>query len=553
MALSKNINRKRVRNWRQNQKDSGGKSLSVYLDGDSAVNLKKLLDITGDNNTALVKRALQSLYQITCNKSEPSELTASEPLLESYKQLNNQLTAILNATSESVWVCDGRGIVQSINKSSERLLGIKADEVIGKSVQTLVDQGFMDSSATLEVLKSGRQVNMLQYVSKVQKDLLVTSTPVFNDDGEIVMVVSNERDLTELNHLRRQLQEARAETRKVKAELTGLNLLELKQQDIIAESSAMQNVLQTALKLAEMDISNVLILGESGTGKGLIAKIIHEASNRNKQPLIVINCAALPESLLEAELFGYEKGAFTGARREGKPGLFELAKKGTIFLDEIGELPLNIQAKLLKCLDEFEILRLGGLKPIKINCAVVTATNRDLDTLVKQREFRKDLYFRLSPFKIEIPPLRQRREDIFPLAQFYLEKYNQEFNSTKTLSNRALEQLRKYSFPGNIRELKNVIKQAVVLQESDHIVDLILSGDTVDDGSSSFIEDEMALSSKGLKAAMEACEKMILQKALDHCASTRQMASYLKISQPSVVRKMKYHELGFASKPLSRG
>ena len=546
MALSKNINRERVRNWRKNQSDSGGRSLSVYLDGDSAAYLKTLLDITGDNNTALVKRAIRSLYQITCNESASSASPGSEPLLESYKKLNNQLTAILNATSESVWVCDGQGIVQSINKSSERLLGIKAEEVIGQSVKTLVEQGFMDSSSTLEVLETGRKVDMLQYVSKVQKDLLVTSTPVFNDEGDIVLVVSNERDLTELNQLRRQLQEARAETRKVKAELSGLNLLELKQQDIIAESSAMQNVLRTALKLAELDVSNVLILGESGTGKGLIAKIIHESGGRRKQPFIVINCAALPESLLEAELFGYEQGAFTGARRDGKPGLFELAKKGTIFLDEIGELPLNLQAKLLKCLDEFEILRLGGLKPIKINCSVVAATNRDLDTLVKQREFRKDLYFRLNPFKIEIPPLRRRREDIFPLAQFYLQKYNQEFNSAKTLSTRALEQLRKYSFPGNVRELKNVIKQAVALQEKEQIEDVILSGDTLDDDiSSSFIEYGASLDSQGLKAAVEACEKMILKKALENCTSTRQMASYLKISQPSVVRKMKYYKLAF--------
>jgi len=543
MALSKNINRERVRNWRKSQKDSGGRSLSVYLDGENAAYLKTLLDVTGDNNTALVKCALQSLYKITCNRSTSSEPATSEPLLESYKQLNNQLTAILNATSESVWVCDGQGIVRSINKSCERLLGIKADEVVGKSVRTLVDQGFMDCSSTLEVLKSGSQVNILQYVSKVQKDLLVTSTPVFNDEGEIVLVVSNERDLTELNQIRRQLQEARAETRKVKAELTGLNLLELTQQDIIAESSAMQNVLRTALKLAELDVSNVLILGETGTGKGLIAKIMHESSSRKKQPFIVINCAALPESLLEAELFGYEKGAFTGARREGKPGLFEVAKKGTIFLDEIGELPISIQSKLLKCLDDFEILRLGGLTPIKINCSVVAATNRDLDTLVKQREFRKDLYFRLNPFKIEIPPLRQRREDIFPLAQFYMEKYNQEYNSAKTLSTRALERLRNYAFPGNVRELENVIKQAVALQESEQLEELILIAEQADDGLASLIESEEALGKKGLKASMEAYEKMILQKALNHCTSTRQMANYLKISQPTVIRKMKYYDL----------
>jgi TyrR family helix-turn-helix protein/PAS domain S-box-containing protein len=647
-------NRERVRQWRREQQAKGGRSLSVFLDKETTETFNALSGHYRMDNTALLKKAIRWLHDITCNKSADRETSLGAPFstdqvlsvagsgiiatdhaghivfinrvalkimeltrdraqgrliydllpktgrwvrkclesgqpqpgrrilgqhlnllvyvtpisagdrlvgavcdfqsipefevigteLESYKELNRQLTAILNASWESIWVCDGDGVVKTINKSCERLLDVKAADVVGKNVEKLVRDGFMDRSSTSEVLESKRQVHMLQYITKTKKHLLVTSTPVLDSDGNISLVVTNERDMTGLNNLRAQLQAARAETRKIKDQLTELNLMELKQQDIIAESPQMRNVLKIAFKLASLDISNILVMGESGTGKGLLAKFLHENSPRKKAPFIQINCAALPESLLEAELFGYEKGAFTGARREGKPGLFELAKEGTLFLDEIGELPMAVQAKLLKCLDEFEIQRLGGLRPIKITCVVITASNRNLPEQVKLKRFREDLFFRLNSFTIEIPPLRERRDDILPLTHFYLQKYNQRFESRKRLSVRAMEQLQIHGFPGNVRELKNMIKHAVVMH--DHRIINYLSGalatpdcPAVDDSSPPLPQPPP----KDLKEAMAAYERILLKEALSHCTTTRQLASRLGVSQPSIVRKLKTYGL----------
>ena len=230
--------------------------------------------------------------------------------------------------------------------------------------------------------------------------------------------------------------------------LAELSLLELKDQEIVAEDKKMRQVLYLALKLAHLSASDILILGESGTGKGLLAKFIHKNSHRNKKPFIQINCATLPENLLEAELFGYEKGAFTGARQEGKAGLFELANEGTLFLDEIGDLPHSLQAKLLKYLDDHEVMRLGGLKSNKIDCTIIAATNRELEGLVQQKRFRRDLFFRLNTFTIRIPPLRERIDDIFELVSFYMQKYGKVYRLNRRISPDALKVLQAYPFPG---------------------------------------------------------------------------------------------------------
>jgi PAS domain S-box-containing protein len=389
------------------------------------------------------------------------ELTANK--LESYKQLNEKLNAIFASSSDGIWVCDGQGKVININKASEKLNDIKAKDVIGKSIKSIVEEGLIDRSATLEVLATKRQVNIMQYTSKTKKNLLLTGTPVFDEDGDISLVVLNERDMTSLNALQEQLEQTRMVTEKFKDELAALSMLELKRQEIVAESEEMRQLLRVALKLANLEASNILILGESGTGKGLLAKFIHKNSKREKKPFIQINCAALPENLLEAELFGYEKGAFTGAREKGKPGLFELAQEGTLFLDEIGDLSTPVQAKLLKCLDDHEVMHLGGLRPIKINCVIIAATNRDLERLVKQRKFRNDLFYRLNTFNIQIPPLRERHGDIFELAMHYLRKYSKTYKLKRRFTPEAFEALQSYPFPGNVRELKNIIKKAVVL------------------------------------------------------------------------------------------
>jgi PAS domain S-box-containing protein len=470
------------------------------------------------------------------------QLKISQDELESSSYLNQQLKTIIKASHDGIWVCDGQGKVIDINEASEKLNGIQAKHIIGKNVADLVNGGLFDRSVTLEVIETKRQVSVIQKIKRTGKLLLATGTPAFDDEGNIFLVVVNERDMTQLNAIQKQLEQSRMVTEKYKNKLAELSLLELKDQEIVAEDKKMRQVLYLALKLAHLSASDILILGESGTGKGLLAKFIHKNSNRNKKPFVQINCATLPENLLEAELFGYEKGAFTGARKEGKAGLFELAHEGTLFLDEIGDLPHSLQAKLLKYLDDHEVMRLGGLKSKKIDCTIIAATNRDLEGLVQQKRFRKDLFFRLNTFIIRIPPLRERIDDIFELVSFYMQKYGKAYRLNRRISPEALKVLQAHPFPGNVRELKNVIKKAVLMSEH-HVVDDVIY-QSLPSGMSTFIASANdSQQEKGLTDQMLNLEKDVLRHALRCCRTTREMARFLKISQPTIVRKLKKHKL----------
>ena len=492
-------------------------------------------------NITLIRQGIK-IDGTVCNFQDMKQLKMSPDELESSSYLNQQLKTIFKASHDGIWVCDGHGKVIDINEASEKLNGIHAKHIIGKNVTDLVNGGLFDRSVTLEVLETKRQVSVIQEIKRTKKILLATGTPAFDDEGNIFLVVVNERDMTQLNAIQKQLEQSRMVTEKYKDKLAELSLLELKDQEIVAEDKKMRQVLHLALKLAHLSASDILILGESGTGKGLLAKFIHKNSNRSKKPFIQINCAALPENLLEAELFGYEKGAFTGARQEGKAGLFELAHEGTLFLDEIGDLPHSLQAKLLKYLDDHEIMRLGGLKSKKIDCTIIAATNRDLEGLVQQKRFRRDLFFRLNTFTIRIPALRERTDDIFELVSFYMQKYGKAYRLNRRISPDALKALQAYPFPGNVRELKNILKKAVIMSEHESVDEMINQSLSADAGHC-VTPSIHAHQGKGMTDQIYDVEKEILQNAMTHCKSTREMARYLKISQPTVVRKLKKHRL----------
>ena len=459
--------------------------------------------------------------------------------LESYQRLNKQFETIFNSSSDGIWVVDGSGKVIAINQAAEKFSNLKAVDVMNKNVVELVEKGIIERALTPEVLANKRQVNMLQYSEKTGKYILSTGTPAFDENGNVFLVVVNERDMTRLNELLEQLNQTRLVSNKYKDKLTELGMLELKKQEIIAESEEMRQVLRVALKLAQMEASNILIQGESGTGKGLLAKFIHRNSPRKNKPFIQINCATIPENLLEAELFGYEKGAFTGAHQKGKAGLFELAHGGTFFLDEIGDIPYVVQAKLLKCLEDHEIMHLGGLKPIKINCMIIVADNKDLVTLVKEKKLREDLFYRLNAFSIKIPALRERPEDTFDLANHFLQKYNDTYKSNKQLSYSAIEMLQAYPFPGNVRELKNLIKKAVVLSEDRNLDVFIQKSLAYETSEEIQAVTNLNNASSKLNVKLKETELKMLKTAFMQCKSTREIARYLGISQPSVVRKLK--------------
>jgi PAS domain S-box-containing protein len=470
--------------------------------------------------------------------------------LNSFKTVYKQLETIFDTSEDGIWVCDGVGRIVAMNRASEHLNGIKADEYIGKPVSIMEDRNIVDKNITPDVIRTRQKISRMQYNNRTYRHLLVTAKPAFDEAGNVLLVVVNERDMTQFNHLQEKLEESRLQAQKAKSELSSMNLDELRKQNIIAAHKSIKRIYKTAIKLSQADASNILILGESGTGKGLLSKFIHQNSSRSKQPFIQINCAALPESLLEAELFGYEKGAFTGARDQGKAGLFELAHRGTLFLDEIGDMPLVLQAKLLTYLDNHEVLRLGSTIPRKIDCQLIAATNLNLASIVKAKKFRQDLFYRLNTFTIKVPPLRERPDDIYELALAFLAEYNSKYKKNKQIHEAGIRALQNHTFSGNVRELQNIIKEAIVICESRVIDRFILdkmqskhqSGNTAGDLASI----DLPLN---LQDEMDAYEKRILEITVKSCHSTANLAESLGISQPTAFRKLRKHRINIKKKP----
>ena len=322
--------------------------------------------------------------------------------LESYKKQNKLLEAIFHASFDGLWIMDPKGVLVAWNPAAEFITGFKAEEMVGKRFTELEGIGIPkeDVRYVKEAIETKRRVSTFNVHPRSNKRVIGNATPVLDDDGNLLWIVGNEHDLTELNTMKEAMQNALKLTEKAKDELTDMSLLELREQAIVAESKPMQQVLKLALKLGRYETIHILITGASGTGKGLLAKFVHKNSARSTQPFIQINCAAMPENLLEAELFGYEKGAFTGASDKGKAGLIELAHNGTLFLDEIGDMPIQLQSKLLKYLDDHEVMRLGAVASRKIACCIISATNKNLEKSVEEKRFRQDLFFRLNNFTI---------------------------------------------------------------------------------------------------------------------------------------------------------
>ncbi|MGD0153575.1 MAG: sigma 54-interacting transcriptional regulator [Thermacetogeniaceae bacterium] len=320
--------------------------------------------------------------------------------------------------------------------------------------------------ACQNVICSGKRVTHLLQNVDSNRIFLLTASPVF-EDNQVSYIVCNIRDIENLKALEQEADYFNLQqSNNLAMSEYGAYQEELK--DFITRSAAMQTVLTSAIRVAQVD-STILITGESGVGKGMLARIIHRVSKRKGCSFVKISCGAIPEQLLESELFGYEAGAFTGARREGKPGLFELAANGTVFLDEVAELPLSLQVKLLNVLQDHTFMRVGGIKEITTNARVIAATNKNLEQEMEKGAFRADLFYRLHVIPIVLPPLRVRRGDILPLVSHFIAIYNKRYGFRHHISPEALDCLMKYNWPGNVRELQNVVEFLIVMTQNDEI------------------------------------------------------------------------------------
>jgi len=474
-----------------------------------------------------------------CVLEDRDEIEAVTAKMKAYRQLSRDLDAMISSSGDGLWICDAEATVLRINKASERINSVRSEDVVGRNMYDLVKEGFIDRSATLEVIKTLSRVNMFQHAKNGRK-LMVTGNPVFGEDGALTRVVTNDRDITEIDELRRELEEQAAIKEEFRHQILERQISELDADRVIARSTSFITALQQALKVSKVD-STVLILGESGVGKGLIADFIHKYSGRADNPMIKINCGAIPESLLEAELFGYERGAYTGAGPKGKPGQFELADKGVIFLDEIAELPLSAQVKLLRFLEDGRVTRLGGTVGRTVNVRVLCATNQDLEGMVAGGRYRKDLFYRLNVIPIKVPPLRERRDCILPLIHHYLGKFAKKIGKDLKIGPNVSNVLLSYSYPGNVRELINLCERLAVMCEGPriHLEDLPVTITASRDFTNHF--DEGWTEGLSLHEIISRVERQVLEHSLSKHGTQVKTASALRVNQSTIARKLKKH------------
>ncbi|MDQ7094606.1 sigma 54-interacting transcriptional regulator [Desulfosporosinus sp. PR] len=454
------------------------------------------------------------------------------------------LKEIMDNSYDSIFVTDAVGNILMANPTSERLLNLPAAEMVGKNIRELIEKGYWDKSIALEAIEKRTTVTGV-LKTRAGVHLMCTSRPLFDADGNITMVISNSRAQDTLVKLAQTLDKERELVQRYKDEVQYLRNQDLKNRHLVAESLAMKNLLLKANTVGPTD-SSVLLYGESGTGKEVLAKYVHSISRRSKEAFITVNCSAIPENLIEAELFGFEKGSFTGADAKGKPGLFELADKGTIFLDEIGEMPLILQAKLLRVLENGDVRRIGGTASRKVDFRLVCATNRDLKVMVANKTFREDLFYRINVVPLRLTPLRERSEDIMAMSDIFLEELNRKYGYEKVFSEETLKGFLNYNWPGNVRELRNLIERLVITTVGrviDYQVEEItnLSRNVVANLNPNQNESfSISVSSKApLKKIMDQVEKEYIKNILHECNScVSEAARILGIDRSAIYRKV---------------
>jgi len=438
---------------------------------------------------------------------------------------------ILDHSVDEICIVDDKGIIIYMNAACLKHYGKDPSYFVGHPATRAEVEGVVDHAITPLVFKEKKKVTIIQKTA-IGRDLLITANPVFDESGNIILIIENVRDISEIRDLQKKLEETENLVKRYSEKLESLKKEQPKFEGMVINSAKLKNIIEMIERIAITD-STVMILGESGTGKDELAKIIHSLSKRNEDSFVKVNCGAIPSTLIESELFGYEGGAFTGSKRTGKRGLMESANGGTLFLDEVTELPFDTQVKLLQALQDRQFIKVGGTHPVLADFRLITATNRNIDKLVKEGKFREDLFYRLYVIPIEVPPLRERKDEIIPLLQYYVDYFNKKYHVDKSFSFQAVSLLRHYDWPGNIRQLKNVVERLVVTETEDVIsYKSVLSavGNT---------EEILHINNKTtLRDLIEDLEKEMIIQCYNEHKSSYKVAALLGLSQRTALRRI---------------
>ncbi|MGG5736596.1 MULTISPECIES: sigma 54-interacting transcriptional regulator [Bacillus cereus group] len=455
--------------------------------------------------------------------------------IEYIKDLNKDLHAILSSIYDEILVVNHKG---ELIRYSETVIndfwGSNLKDLLGKNLLELEKKGLFSPSVTRLVLEKQKKVSVVQETKSGRK-ILAVGNPVFNENGELHRIIIASRDITEATRLKTELHEIKKISEQYKKELDDFKNKDRFLKKLIYCSPKMEQIINQAKKIADFS-SNVLISGESGVGKEVIAQAIHQLGNRSSKPFLKLNCGAIPETLLESELFGYTKGAFTGADKNGKEGYFKRADQGVLFLDEIGEMPLHLQVKLLRVLQEQEVIPIGSTTPTKINVQIIAATNKSLEKMVESGTFREDLFYRLNVIPLRVPSLRERMEDVPVLAFHFLQQLNEKYNKNYHLTPDALNLLEFYSWPGNVRELQNMIERLVVSAD-DPVIEAEFVSKFLTPGYDFNKAKPVITRVLPLQEALHSVEEQLILLAMKQYKTTTKAAKVLGISQSSVSRK----------------
>lgn len=534
----------------QSQFDGNAAFSEHFLTPDFQIQLRKMFEYPDSQldedshpyHIGLLRGAEQEYLTLISASDDPDlfyifiiDDSALTPLLHNMNQVNlieEEFYTMLGNLYDDFTIIDKHGVIEKALPNFEAMYGIPAEEAMGHTIFEMEERKIFNPCISAMVLKSGKKQTMMQ-LTKSGKYLMCISIPIFNRKGELEKIISYTRDMTQYERILQEYNSLKALADFYSQELKNLRQDQEKNTQFIGGSPEMRKIVHLVNKISRFD-ATVFLTGESGVGKSMLARMIHQKSSRESGPFISINCGAIPENLLESELFGYEKGSFTGAGREGKPGLVELAHQGTLFLDEIGDMPLHMQVKLLKVIQERKVAHVGGLNEKTVDFRLIAATNQDIKKRMEAGLFREDLYYRLNVISIHIPPLRHRREDIFQLVHYFTKKYNEHYGVNHVFSCKAIEYMEHYRWPGNIRELENVVERLVLTIDEYSITEDLLPYYIFSEEES----PDIRTGNKTLKEILESVEKQVMLNSYKQYGSTTKVAQALGISQPSASVKL---------------